>query len=125
MRTWVGFLLLIWFSNIWAQDIYPFASNQDAKHFTALTQEVRCVVCQNQTIADSNAPLALDLRKKIHAMLLANKTDAEIKSYLVERYGEFILFQPAFNKLTLILWLFPFLAIGIIILYFSAKLTKR
>jgi len=89
------------------EDRYTFASVQATKRFNDLTKEIRCVVCQSQAIADSNAPLANDLREKIAMLIKANKTDEEIKDYLSKRYGEFILLEPRFNKLTIFLWLFP------------------
>lgn len=95
---------------------YPFTSSADTKRFESLTSEIRCVVCQNQNIADSNAPLANDLRKKVYDMVLDKKSNNEIKDYLVKRYGEFILLQPRFNTTTLILWAFPF--IGLITVFF-------
>lgn len=88
----------------------PFSGVPSVRdRFQLLTQEIRCVVCQNQSIADSNAPLAKDLREKIYRMILEKKSDDEIKNYLVKRYGEFILFKPRLNASTLILWLFPLL----------------
>lgn len=92
-------------------DPYPFTSTDDAARFAAITKEVRCVVCQNQNIADSNAPLASDLRQKIYVMVLEKQSNEDIKNYLVKRYGEFILLQPRFSKLTFLLWTFPALAI--------------
>lgn len=86
----------------------------DEARYVELTKEVRCVVCQNQNIADSSAPLANDLRKKIYTMVEKNKSDNEIKNYLVARYGEFILLKPRFNKLTVLLWLFPFIALLVV-----------
>lgn len=91
--------------------------NTDAERFTNLTQEVRCIVCQNQNLAESTAPLANDLRDKIYKMILEKKSDEEIKDYLVKRYGEFILLRPRFNKLTYFLWLFPFLGMAFIFWY--------
>jgi len=92
-------------------DPYPFSSEKETKRFVTLTQEIRCVVCQNQNISSSNAPLATDLREKVYRMIVEKKSDAEIKTYLVKRYGEFILFEPPFNSLTLLLWLFPFIGL--------------
>src|SRR5579871_6503742 len=89
------------------QDAYPFTSANDTSRFQNLTKEIRCVVCQNQNIADSYAPLASDLRTKVYQMILEKKSDGEIKDYLVKRYGEFILLQPRMNKLTGFLWVFP------------------
>jgi len=92
------------------QELYPFTSAKDATRFQNITKEIRCVVCQNQNIADSNAPLANDLRAKIYQMILDKKSSKEIKTYLVKRYGEFILLRPRVNKATIFLWSFPFLA---------------
>lgn len=98
------------------QELYPFTSAADSERFLTLAKEIRCVVCQNQNIAESNAPLANDLREKVYRMVGENKSNDEIKAYLVKRYGEFILLQPRFNKLTVLLWLFPFL--GLICIFF-------
>ncbi|SRR5579885_228351 len=106
------------------QDSYPFTSTGDALRFQSLTKEIRCVVCQNQNIADSNAPLANDLRDKVYQMVSEKKSDEEIKNYLVKRYGEFILLQPRFNKLTGLLWSFPFIGIAFILLALF-RMVKR
>ena len=73
----------------------------------AISEELRCLVCQNQTIADSHATLAVDLRQQIRAMVGAGRTDAEIRAYMVERYGDFVLYKPPFQPNTLLLWLGP------------------
>lgn len=86
---------------------YPFKQPQDAARFTQLTNQIRCVVCQFQTIADSDATIAADLRNRVYDMVLAKKTDQEIKDYLVKRYGDVILLKPRFSLLTLFLWLGP------------------
>lgn len=74
-----------------------------------LAHELRCLVCQNQTIADSDAPLAVDLRKQIRGMIAAGKTDDDIRAYMVERYGNFVLYKPPFSAATALLWAGPFL----------------
>ncbi len=74
-----------------------------------LAAELRCLVCQNQNIADSNAGLAVDLRKQIIEQIHDGKSNADIKQYMVERYGEFILYDPPFNMSNATLWLAPFL----------------
>ncbi len=102
---------------------FAFERPNDALRFQTLTKEVRCLVCQNQNIADSNAPLANDLREKIAAMINQQQSDAEIKAYLVKRYGEFILLNPRFNQTTFFLWLFPFL--GLIIIVFLLLSVQR
>jgi cytochrome c-type biogenesis protein CcmH len=74
----------------------------------ALYREVRCVVCQNESIADSEADLAADLRTVVREQVAAGRTDAEIRAFLVERYGEFVLFRPAVSPANALLWLAPF-----------------
>ena len=77
--------------------------------YERLTHEVRCLVCQNQTIADSSAPLAADLRREIREMVEAGQSEAEIKTFLLDRYGDFVLYRPRFMPSTAILWLAPLL----------------
>jgi len=74
-----------------------------------LAEELRCLVCQNQTIADSNAPLALDLRNQIRAQVAQGKSDDQIREYLVDRYGDFVLYNPPLKPTTVLLWGGPFL----------------
>ncbi len=78
----------------------------------ALGHQLRCVVCQNQSIAESNAELAHDLMNEVRAMLRAGKSEAEIVDFLVARYGEFVLFKPPFDARTLLLWVGPFVLAG-------------
>jgi cytochrome c-type biogenesis protein CcmH len=73
----------------------------------SLALELRCLVCQNQTIADSNADLAVDLRREVRAQILAGKSDADIKQYLVDRYGDFVLYKPPVQANTALLWFGP------------------
>jgi len=73
-----------------------------------LAEELRCLVCQNQTIADSNAPLALDLRNQIRAQIAEGRSDSQIREYMVDRYGDFVLYRPPFKASTAILWAGPF-----------------
>ncbi len=72
-----------------------------------LTEKLRCLVCQNQTIADSNAELAQDLRRQVHEQIAAGKTDDEIVDYMVARYGDFVLYQPPLKATTVLLWAGP------------------
>ncbi len=93
-----------------------------------LAEELRCLVCQNQTIADSNAPLALDLRNQIRAQVAAGRSDDEIRAYMVERYGDFVLYRPAFKATTALLWVGPFalLALGIgVVVVITRRRAKR
>lgn len=93
------------------------AMESDAERYTRFTKEVRCIVCQNQNLADSSAPIADDLRNKIFALIQEKKSDAEINDYLVKRYGEFVLLRPRFNKSTVLLWFFPIIALSFIAFY--------
>ncbi|MBW8904451.1 MAG: cytochrome c-type biogenesis protein CcmH [Betaproteobacteria bacterium] len=74
----------------------------------ALERELRCLVCQNQTLAESNAPLALDLRGQIREQLAAGKSEREITDYMVARYGDFVLYRPPLKSTTVLLWVGPF-----------------
>ena len=77
--------------------------------YERLIAEVRCVTCQNQNIKDSNAFIASDLRREIRRLMGEGKTDAEVKDFLVTRYGDFVLYKPRFEGKTLVLWIAPFL----------------
>ena len=83
----------------------------DHARYISFIKEIRCMVCQGQSLAESQAPFAQDLRLKIHDMMLKHQSDQEIKAYLVKRYGEFILLRPRLNTFTLALWFFPFSAL--------------
>ena len=78
------------------------------KRVTALAHELRCLVCQNQTLADSNAPLAVDLRNQIREQLAAGASEREVVDFMVARYGDFVLYRPPFKATTLALWIGPF-----------------
>tara|TARA_R110001599_G_scaffold42902_2_gene129038 strand:- start:331 stop:981 length:651 start_codon:yes stop_codon:yes gene_type:complete len=102
-----------------AEDVQPFSSDDKRQRFHELVAELRCPKCQNQTLADSNSPIAQDLRGEIYRMLEDGKTDSEIVDFLVDRYGEFVMYRPPVKNTTLILWLTPLLLvlIGIGILW--------
>ena len=89
----------------------------------ALAEELRCLVCQNQTIADSHAPLALDLRNQIRTQIAQGRSDSQIRDYMVERYGDFVLYRPPFKATTALLWVGPFalIAIGAGIFFFMVR----
>lgn len=104
-------------------DSYSFSSTEKNLQFQNLIQELRCLVCQNQTLAESNAPLAKDLRDEVASLINQNKSDQEIIDYLVSRYGNFVLFRPPFIKTTYMLWLTPFVLCmgGFLCLFFVVK----
>jgi len=93
--------------------------------YNQLITEIRCMVCQNQNIAESEAPLAIDLRNKVREMIDEGKDKDYIKKYLSERYSDFILYDPPFSPRNLILWIGPFLFLIIISFYFFRKSLKR
>jgi cytochrome c-type biogenesis protein CcmH len=78
----------------------------------ALSEELRCLVCQNQSLADSNAELAVDLKREVERLMTEGKSDAEIKAYLVQRYGDFVLYKPPVQSNTAVLWAGPFLLLA-------------
>ncbi len=104
-------------------ETYEFSSPELEQRYQVLSAELRCPKCQNQNIADSNAPIAQDLRKLLHQQLEAGAGDEEILDYMVARYGEFVRYRPSFGGATAVLWLAPILLLllGIIV----AALTLR
>ncbi len=90
-----------------AIDPQEFKTQADELRFQKLTKELRCLVCQNENLADSSADLAKDLRNEIRAMVVAGKSDVEIKNYLTARYSDFVLYDPPLKSGTLILWFGP------------------
>jgi cytochrome c-type biogenesis protein CcmH len=102
--------------SVWAIDASEALQNPEQQAlYEQITAEVRCLVCQNQTIADSTAPLAADLRREIRRMIEGGESEAQIKSFLVDRYGGFILYKPQFESWNILLWLAPvlFLIVGL------------
>ena len=92
-----------------------------------ISQNIRCMVCQNQSIDESDAPLAKDLRILIRNQIKSGKNDDEIYKFLTDRYGDFILLKPAFKSNTLALWLLPFVfvLVGFFIIFFHNKKSKK
>ncbi|MHA3884961.1 cytochrome c-type biogenesis protein [Stutzerimonas degradans] len=99
-----------------AIDTYDFKDEAERERYRTLTEELRCPKCQNQNIADSNAPIAMDLREEIFRMLEEGKSNDEIVAYLVDRYGDFVRYNPPVNTTTLLLWYGP---AGLLILGFG------
>ena len=101
-----------------AIDTYEFAKDGDRERFRELTKELRCPKCQNQDIADSNAPIAADLRKEIFRMLGEGKDNQQIIDFMVDRYGDFVRYKPALTARTWLLWFGPgvLLAGGFVVL---------
>jgi cytochrome c-type biogenesis protein CcmH len=85
---------------------------QSAARLKKLSEELRCLVCQNQTLADSNADLAVDLRRQVQTMISAGQSDREIRDFMVARYGDFVLYRPPVQSNTALLWFGPFGLLG-------------
>ena len=114
-----GLLPLLLLAASWAQAVvetYDFSDESRQHRYTRFTEELRCPKCQNQNLAGSNAPIAADLRRELHRMLEEGKSDQEIVDFMVDRYGEFVLYRPRFNGETAVLWFAPgaFLLVGLI-----------
>jgi cytochrome c-type biogenesis protein CcmH len=90
---------------------FPTPAQQD--HFRELIGQLRCLVCQNETLADSDADLAHDLRKEVYEMMKSGKSDQEVIDFLVKRYGDFVLYKPPVKPSTYIIWYGPFVLLGI------------
>lgn len=108
-------------------ELYPLDSKSQKAQFTHLLKDLRCLVCQNQDLSDSNAPLAKDLRSQVYDMIKDHKSDSEIILYLTDRYGDFILFKPPLKPITYFLWLSPllFLFMGMAIFLRTCMRSKR
>lgn len=102
-----------------AKEAQPNEDPRIEQRMRTLTEQLRCLVCQNETLADSRADLAEDLRKQIREQIRAGKTDQEIITFLTERYGDFVLYNPPVKKTTYLLWFGPFVLLigGTIVLY--------
>lgn len=110
-RMRAAFFLLLISTSLFAQaiDPLPFKSHAEEVRFQELTRQLRCLVCQNENLADSNADLARDLRHEVFQLMQSGKSDNEIKQYLVDRYSKFVLYDPPVERSTLLLWFGPLL----------------
>ena len=110
----IVFLLLMVFSHaLPAMDPVEYRSAEEEQRFRALASELRCVMCQNQSLADSNAMIAKDLRLELLNLIREGKSDEEIKQFMVTRYTDFVLYEPPVRPSTWLLWFGPFLILGI------------
>lgn len=104
-------------------DTYQFQDQVTQKRYNALVKELRCPKCQNQNLADSNSPIAADLRQEVYELLHQNKADIEIVDFMVKRYGDFVLYRPRVSSLTYILWFGPafLLLIGVVVVVYVLR----
>ena len=112
MRVFLLVIAALWAGSSSADiDAYPFDSLEQEQRFRTLVEEFRCPKCQNQNLADSNAPLAKDLRHIIYTQIKANASDEQIADFLQQRYGDFVLYRPPLKASTVLLWFGPGLAL--------------
>ncbi|MDP1548559.1 MAG: cytochrome c-type biogenesis protein CcmH [Nitrosomonas sp.] len=120
------FLFLITPSVGWSKEAIPVAEDPIIeKRMLALTMDLRCLVCQNESIADSRADFSNDIRREIREQIKANKTDQEIVQFLVDRYGDFVLYNPPMKPTTILLWFGPvilfLIGLGSLIVYLRRR----
>lgn len=120
-------LLLVSYHSYASDDVYKFDTPQQEKIYNELILEFRCLVCQNQNIADSDADLAKDLRAKTRELLLEGKTENEIKEFMRARYGDFVLYTPPLNTTTWWLWSLPIIVLvfAMVGVFFSFRKFKK
>ena len=122
------FLIQLYSSSTFAVEPDEILENKKQElRARTISKNIRCMVCQNQSIDESNAPLARDLRILIRNKIKEGEKDKEIYKFLTDRYGDFILLKPSFNLNTFVLWLLPFIfvLIGILVVFFHNKKSKN
>jgi cytochrome c-type biogenesis protein CcmH len=113
MRRTTALLLLVLALPAYAKEAAPAAPDPALEQrVMRLTAELRCLVCQNQSLADSHADLAIDLKNQVRSQMQAGKSDAEIREYMVARYGDFVLYRPPLKPTTALLWAGPFVLLA-------------
>lgn len=112
--------------NLQAQgnDLYPLASPAEQERFQTLTQELRCPKCQNQNIADSDAPIAKDMREEVHRMLQQGASDEQVVDALVSRFGEFVRYKPQLEPRTVLLWATPVIVVLVGLLVITVVVVR-
>ena len=118
---------LVFACQLAAKEPLIFMNLEQEARYNELTLELRCLVCQNQNLADSDAPLAQDLRKEIYDMMQAGRSNEEIKTFMVDRYGDFVLYKPPVQGNTLALWLAPAVLLllgGVVVVFIVRKRTR-
>lgn len=127
VKTFKAFALVLLLCNpAFGREALPAAEDPVLEQrVLAISSELRCLVCQNQTIADSNAPLAIDLKNQVREKIKQGQTNSQILDFMVARYGDFVLYRPPFKASTVVLWLGPLLllAVGLFVLFH--RLVRR
>lgn len=110
-----------------AIEIYEFKTAEDEARYKALIEELRCPKCQNQNLAGSDAPIAVDLKNQTYQMINDGRSDTEIRAYMFERYGDFISYKPPVRPSTWILWIFPPILLIVLLMgwFYKAKQGRK
>jgi cytochrome c-type biogenesis protein CcmH len=117
--------LLVWLAPVQASiEAYQFESAEMEADYNQLIKELRCLVCQNQNLAGSDADLARDLRRETYDMLNEGKSQQQVIDFMVERYGDFVLYRPQFKSTTYLLWLGPFLLLLCVLVFLVRRLLS-
>jgi len=126
VRHWLaGVLLCCSFQAVAAIDVYEFESPEQEQRYRHLIEELRCPKCQNQNLAGSDAGVATDLKNRTYELMMQGKSDAEIRDYLVERYGDFITYKPPVRGSTLVLWAGPFVLLFVVALVIVWRIRRQ
>lgn len=128
IKAFVAFsLLLVAQMNFAAIEAHEFKNEIDRQRYQSFIDEMRCPKCQNQNLSGSDSPIAQDLRNEVYLMIEAGKSDQEIVNFMVERYGEFILYRPRLSSATILLWAAPVLMLvfGAILLLLIVRKRRR
>ena len=120
------FLCLLCMQNVFADDAAPLADDPVVEQrLISISEEMRCLVCQNESLAGSRSDLANDLRREIRTLIKEGKSDDQIRSFMVERYGDFVLYRPPVKPITWLLWVGPFvillLGVGVLLSYLRRR----
>ena len=123
----IGFIAMLTLFSANGADTYVFKDEVTEKRYQALVKELRCPKCQNQNLADSNSPIAKDLRHEVYELLNQGKADKEIVDFMVARYGEFVLYRPKVSNLTYMLWFGPaiLLLLGAMVVVFILRKNRQ
>ncbi len=127
MRIFITVLLFVAINcNVMAAiEVHDFKDAKTEAEYNSLIQVLRCLVCQNENLAGSNADLAKDLRKKVFDMLQAGKSRQQVIDYMVNRYGDFVLYNPPLQKNTVLLWLGPFVLLLVVLVFVLLRVKKN
>lgn len=125
IRSIFFYLLFLPSISLAAIEAYEFKDGQMESDYNKLINELRCLVCQNQNLSGSNADLARDLRRQTHEMLMDGNSPDQVIQYMVDRYGDFVLYRPRFKSSTLLLWLGPFILVVIVLWLVIRNLRAR